>query len=173
MALKWLKRLIYDRSYRLLVLLSALGVVALFSFVSPWFQASIAGRAEIVDGDSLRIGRHRVRLMGIDAPEKRQTCMRERRSWACGRAARDTLRRLVGGQVVNCRVSKQDRYGRALAHCIAGSVSLNQRMVSEGMAVAFGEVYRREEWSARARRRGLWASEFVRPQIWRRDNLRN
>jgi endonuclease YncB( thermonuclease family) len=42
-------------------------------------------------------------------------------------------------------------------------------MVAEGLAVAFG-AYKSEEAQARSARRGLWASEFERPQDWRRRN---
>ena len=34
----------------------------------------IAGRARVVDGDSLEIGAARIRLFGIDAPEGAQHC---------------------------------------------------------------------------------------------------
>jgi endonuclease YncB( thermonuclease family) len=43
-------------------------------------------------------------------------------------------------------------------------------MVEEGFAVAFG-AYQSEEAAARSARRGIWASEFERPQEWRRRNM--
>jgi endonuclease YncB( thermonuclease family) len=45
-------------------------------------------------------------------------------------------------------------------------------MVQDGMAIAFGDTYAREEGSARRERNGLWASQFERPQDWRRKNPR-
>ena len=171
-ARKWLKRLFYDRWFRLLVVVGALGLAGLHSLISPWFQTSVSGRAEVVDGDSLRIGRHRVRLQGIDAPEQRQTCLRDGRSWDCGQAAQDYLAGLVRGHRVSCQVSDQDRFGRHLAHCHVGPLNLNRKMVGEGMAVAFGQTYRRDDQLARQQSLGIWGGQFVRPQIWRRDNPR-
>lgn len=129
-------------------------------------QISGAGRA--VDGDSLFVGRDEVRMQGIDAPEGRQTCTREGRTWACGDAARDELRRLIGKDVVQCRVFERDKHGRYLAACSAGGRDLNAGMVASGMAVAYGG-YLREQGDAKAKRRGLWASEFQQPRDWRRE----
>lgn len=131
----------------------------------------VEGRPRLVDGDSLFIGSTELRMQGIDAPEGRQTCMRDGREWACGDEARRTLQRLVGSQPVRCDVHSTDRHGRGLATCFSATgENLNARMVDEGFAVAFGD-YQREEASARAARRGLWASQFDRPQDWRRRNM--
>lgn len=129
-------------------------------------QIQGAGRA--IDGDSLFVGRDEVRMKGIDAPEGRQTCTREGRTWACGDAARDELRRLIGKDVVQCRVFERDKHGRYLASCRAGGRDLNAGMVASGMAVAYGG-YLREQGEAKAKRRGLWASEFQQPRDWRHE----
>jgi endonuclease YncB( thermonuclease family) len=53
---------------------------------------NFTGRPRVVDGDSLELAGHRVRLFGIDAPESRQDCRDARgRFYACGREARDAL----------------------------------------------------------------------------------
>lgn len=125
-----------------------------------------AGRA--VDGDSLFVGRDEVRLKGIDAPEGRQTCTRDGRSWDCGTAARDELRRLIGKDVVVCRSVERDKHGRVLGYCSAGGRDLNAGMVAAGMAMAYGG-YLREQGEAKARRKGLWAGEFDTPRDWRHE----
>jgi endonuclease YncB( thermonuclease family) len=52
----------------------------------PSLSLALEGRAEIVDGDTLRIDGRTVRLQGIDAPETRQTCTdRSGQEWPCGR----------------------------------------------------------------------------------------
>jgi endonuclease YncB( thermonuclease family) len=48
-------------------------------------------------------GQHRVRLAGIDTPEKRQPF---------GRVAKDHLSSLVNGQTVTVNYDKRDHYGR-------------------------------------------------------------
>ncbi len=54
----------------------------------PGGQGSVSGRAFVVDGDTLDVRGHRVRLWGVDAPEGRQLCARsDGQGYACGRAA--------------------------------------------------------------------------------------
>jgi endonuclease YncB( thermonuclease family) len=130
----------------------------------------VAGRARVIDGDSLRIDGHEIRLKGIDAPEGRQTCQKSGAGWACGEEARRELRQLVGSADVQCRVHGRDQHQRLLATCEASGRNVNQAMVDAGMAVAFGKFYNREEAAAREAKRGLWAGEFERPQVWRQRN---
>ncbi len=128
----------------------------------------VSGEARAIDGDSLYVGGNEVRLKDIDAPEGRQTCQRNGTDWACGNASRDELVRLIGVNTVQCRVHERDKHGRLLAYCSAGGHDLNREMVAAGMAVAFGG-YNGEEQDARQARRGLWGSEFERPQNWRHE----
>ena len=47
---------------------------------------------KVSDGDSLRSGKLRIRIFGIDAPELKQQCHDQNGSaWACGLAARQQL----------------------------------------------------------------------------------
>lgn len=136
-------------------------------------QGTIEGRPRLVDGDSFFVGQTEVRMQGIDAPEGRQTCTRDRREWRCGEDARRTLEKLLGGRPIRCDIHSTDQHGRGLATCFnASGENLNARMVTEGFAVAFGG-YKSEEAAAKSARRGLWASEFERPQDWRRRNNSN
>lgn len=130
--------------------------------------ADVRGAARPIDGDSLFVGANEVRLKGIDAPEGRQTCSREGRTWDCGNAARDELSRLIGRDIVVCSASERDQHGRVLGFCSAGGRDLNAGMVSSGLALAYGG-YTREESEARAQKRGLWAGEFERPRDWRHE----
>ncbi len=34
----------------------------------------VEGRARVIDGDTIKIGKSRIRLHGIDAPESKQRC---------------------------------------------------------------------------------------------------
>ncbi|OQP88345.1 hypothetical protein BTR14_02600 [Rhizobium rhizosphaerae] len=158
-----------------LVLAAVALLVAILSH--PKGARSVSGRAQVVDGDTLVLSgrRLRIRLVGIDAPERAQTCiLPENPAWDCGEAARHRLEQLIDGRAVTCEGEGQDRYGRLLAHCRAGETALNAAMVEAGFAVASGD-FRAEEARARLEHRGLWASRFTRPQIWRRmqaDNLK-
>ena len=43
--------------------------------------ASIKGRAIIIDGDTIRIGKNKIRLYGLDDPEINQTCTINKIIW--------------------------------------------------------------------------------------------
>jgi endonuclease YncB( thermonuclease family) len=47
-------------------------------------SADISGTALIVDGDTIAISGIKVRLSGIDTPEKNQTCRKAGVTWECG-----------------------------------------------------------------------------------------
>jgi len=136
-------------------------------------QERISGRAEVTDGDSFEIGATRVRLWGVDAPEGRQSCTREGRSWACGSEAARKLRSLIGDRTVTCTKRDVDNYGRAVAVCRSGAADLGAEMVRSGFATAYRRYsndYLDEENDARAAHRGIWAGEFTNPEDYRHDD---
>jgi len=133
---------------------------------------TVSGSVRVIDGDSFRLAGDELRLVGIDAPEGRQTCRRAGRDWRCGEASADRLRQLVKGRDVRCDVEGRDRFDRLLATCFAGPTNLNRLLVAEGWAVAYGDRYLRMEREAKAKKRGLWASEFETPRTWRDRNQR-
>jgi endonuclease YncB( thermonuclease family) len=130
---------------------------------------SLEGRAQVTDGDTIRIGDARIRLKGIDAPEMEQTCSRAGRSYRCGEVARRALIDLVSGENVQCRAAGRDRYQRVLARCTVKGSDIGAHMVEEGWAVSYGRDYDLQEMRAQGRSAGLWAGEFERPQEWRRS----
>ncbi|WP_366926568.1 thermonuclease family protein [Sphingomonas sp. LM7] len=68
----------------------------------------------VVDGDTLRCGHERIRLLGIDAPEMPGHCQKGRRC-APGDpfASRASLARAMAGRLTIERIGS-DRYGRTL-----------------------------------------------------------
>ena len=144
---------------------------AAWSFLKPSGRL-LEGQAHATDGDTIRIGENRLRLMGIDAPELRQTCVRAGRPYSCGETAREVLIGMIQRGQVQCRSSGRDRYKRLLVRCTADGRDINAAMVEEGWAVSYGRDYETEEARARRRSAGLWAGEFDRPQDWRRQNTR-
>lgn len=88
-------------------------------------------RFQVVDGATVKFGRQRVRLFGIDAPEKGQTC--DDGQWRPGPLARKALQDFIGGRPVNCRqVDYDDRNDRPVAQCYAGDDDLQSMIVSAG-----------------------------------------
>lgn len=127
--------------------------------------------AVAIDGDTLRAGDQRIRLIGMDAPELAQTCGDENgRSWLCGSEARARLRSLVGFGVIECKSSSVDRYGRPLTVCSSRTVpDIGEAMVRAGHAVSFMSWrYWLAEQDARYHKRGIWRGTFDQPQAWRR-----
>ncbi|MES2904565.1 MAG: thermonuclease family protein [Pseudomonadota bacterium] len=93
----------------------------------------------IVDGDSIRCGKLRLRLLGIDAPEMGK-CPRQR---VCvqgsGSASKASLARAVRLGTVRYRSIKLDRYGRTIAVVHAGSVNLSCYQIRAGQAAYVGK----------------------------------
>lgn len=160
-------------SWRRTMGLVGLLIAALFTerYLGTADVTEVSGHPRLVDGDSFELSGYKVRMVGIDAPEGRQNCQKNGQSWPCGRAAKNALARMIGGQTVVCQSDGRDKHHRLLATCTVAGKNLNQEMVAQGHAVAFGRRYNREEAAAKAAGRGLWAGTFERPQDWRRMNL--
>lgn len=138
---------------------------------TPAVAASISGAAKVIDGDTLEVNGHRIRLFGIDAPEATQKCDQGARRWACGDASSQHLRSLIGNYAVTCSGNELDQYGRLVAVCTVAGVDVNKVMVADGWATAFrrySEAYVADEARARAGKLGLWSSEFMLPEDYRR-----
>jgi endonuclease YncB( thermonuclease family) len=137
--------------------------------------ATLTGKADIVDGDTIKVGGIPVRLSGIDAPESRQTCERNGKTYACGKQATKALANLIAGHTVQCEIVGRDAYARALGVCTVAHIEVNQTMVREGWALAFvkySDRYAADEAAAEAAKAGLWAGSFVKPWQWRLGEAR-
>ena len=135
----------------------------------------LSGKASVTDGDTIRFGKTRVRLFGIDAPEIKQKCFFNDKSWNCGIEARKALVNMIGEQKVSCEKKDKDRYGRIIAVCMVGGVNLNALMVRGGWALAYRKYskdYVDEELIARSGKTGLWKGTFKFPWEWRRSKRR-
>ena len=144
--------------------------ILLFSLSSA-ASADLSGTALIVDGDTIAISGNKIRLSGIDTPEKHQTCRKAGVTWRCGYEATETLRNWTYTKEVRCVGDIKDRYGRLIANCFVDGYNVNARLVYEGLALAYrkySKQYVPEEDKARAAKRGMWAGEFVPPWDWRR-----
>jgi endonuclease YncB( thermonuclease family) len=138
---------------------------------SPAVPTTITGIARVVDGDSLVIDQARLRLHGIDAPEKNQQCFRKPKAWPCGKDATSALVEIVKGAELNCAVLDRDRYKRLIVRCFVDKIDLGERLVRSGLAIAYtqySEDYVEAETFARKRRAGIWSGDFVEPRLWRR-----
>jgi endonuclease YncB( thermonuclease family) len=139
----------------------------------------LIGRAYVVDGDTIDINGIRIRLNGIDAPERKQTCVvnyfdrydSKASPAECGQLAKIALHDFLGTRVVSCEETGTDHYRRLLATCRVDGTDLGEWMVSQGWAIAYRKysvAYVQAEEKAHAEKRGIWAGTFLSPEQWRR-----
>lgn len=112
----------------------------------------------VSDGDTIVVldagkVQHKIRLAGIDAPEKAQ---------AYGDKAKDALAALVAGKEVRVEVSGRDRYGREIGRVFVGVVDANLEQIKAGFAWHYAQFapaakdLAEAQEKARAGKLGLW-----------------
>ena len=151
-------------AYRVLFAVLAAGVLQTAA-------ATLTGRiVSISDGDTVtlldaNLQQHKIRLSGIDAPEKRQPF---------GNRSRLHLGALVFGKQVTADCPKTDRYKRALCTIEVDGVDANLAQIKAGMAWHYKAYerdqrpadrarYRLAERQAREERQGLWTDRDPLP----------
>jgi endonuclease YncB( thermonuclease family) len=135
-------------------------------------QESLFGVASVIDGDTIDIHGQRIRLFGIDTPEKQQACYDAGGvPYRCGQKAAFVLSDFLGQSPVTCEEKAVDRYGRIVGKCFARNQDINLYMVRSGWAMAYRRYasdYIAAEQEAKNNRRGLWVGEFQAPWDWRK-----
>lgn len=136
-------------------------------------QGKVVG---ISDGDTVTVldasnMQWKIRLMGIDAPEKKQPF---------GTKSKEALSSLIYGKQVSVEYYKRDRYGRTIGKIVVDGIDANLEQVKAGLAWHYKkyaneqssidrELYSRTEDEARISRRGLWIdSNPAPPWEWRK-----
>lgn len=131
----------------------------------------------ISDGDTVTVlddtnTQWKIRLMGVDAPEKKQ---------AFGNKSKERLSVLVFNKQVAVEFNKRDKYGRTVGRILLGGTDANLEQVKAGMAwhykqyereqsVADRAAYAQAEEQARIAKRGLWADpDPTPPWDWRKQ----
>jgi endonuclease YncB( thermonuclease family) len=140
------------------------------------FAGALTGSViKVADGDTINVlednTQHRIRLQGIDAPERKQPY---------GNASRIHLASLVAGKTVTVEWDKQDRYGRIVGFVIVNGQDMNLEQLKAGMAWFYRyyqkeltpdtrKLYAQAEDEARRNKRGLWQDKNpMPPWEWRR-----
>jgi endonuclease YncB( thermonuclease family) len=127
--------------------------------------AVVVGRVvAVADGDTLTVldeydRQHRIRLFGIDAPEKAQPF---------GNQAKKNLSGKVFGATVRVDVVDVDRYKREVGRIYLGNRFINLEQVRDGCAWRYAEFDRHHEFDraeveARRHHRGLWSAPHPTP----------
>ena len=149
-------------------------IIILFILSFNAATSEISGVPSIIDGDTVKILNKRIRFFGIDTPEKKQFCVKNSKKYKCGQEATNALKKKIDGKLVICKVQdKLDRYKRYIGVCFLGDVDLNKWMVRNGYAVAYrrySKDYIEDENYAKKNKIGLWSSNFIQPEKWRKLN---
>lgn len=140
----------------------------------------LSGRiVAVTDGDTVILlshdnRQHRIRLLGVDAPEKVQPY---------GNKSKAALASLIFGKPVEADCTKRDRYGRELCKIVLDGQDINLAQVRAGMAWWYRKYaneqssvdqteYGRAEHTARESRLGLWSDNDPTPPWEWRHSLR-
>jgi endonuclease YncB( thermonuclease family) len=150
--------------------------LALFISLPSFGWAEFSGRITVIDGDTIDVGDVRVRIHGIDAPEKGQTCTSEQNTvWACGEWVNEQVRARFQGKRATCTRVDTDKYGRAVATCTVGGKDMGRMLVSDGLAFAYRKysmAYDLDEKGAAVNDRGLHASRVQSPSQYRKTRAK-
>jgi len=152
----------------------ALLLVVFLNLNTKIIASEISGFAVVTDGDTIKILNNKIRLHGIDAPEKKQNCTKNAKEYNCGIVATEALINKISKNVVKCLIQKnKDRYNRFIGVCFVDQENLNKWMVKNGYAVAYrrySKNYILDEDSAKKNKLGLWSGVFLNPEKWRKLN---
>lgn len=129
----------------------------------------LTGKCSYVqDGDSIKVipdgseDEVRVRLHGIDAPEKNQEFSQQ---------SRKKLEKLTRGKRVRVEVQEVDRYGRYVGKVYVGRVYVNLEMVKAGLAWHYD--FHADDESDRDLSAAQAAAKSARKGLWRDDSIVN
>lgn len=131
----------------------------------------------VTDGDTVGVLTndnvlHKIRLSGIDAPEKKQ---------AFGNKSKQALDDEIGGKVVTVEYNKRDKYQRIVGKIMFNGKDVNLHQIQRGLAwhykkyqneqeVEDRSIYADAEYLAQRDKLGLWAeSSPISPWDFRKQ----
>lgn len=133
----------------------------------------------VADGDTVTVlddqkTQHKIRLQGIDAPEKSQ---------AFGKKSKQSLYQLIHSQMVTVEFQKKDKYGRTVGKVILNGTDASLEQIKLGMAWHYKQyqaeqpkkdrdIYAQAEQTARTQAEGLWKDKSPTPP-WEFRRQRN
>tara|TARA_B100000945_G_scaffold31953_1_gene21844 strand:- start:924 stop:1439 length:516 start_codon:yes stop_codon:yes gene_type:complete len=157
-------------------------LILLLSIVTSNSQDKIIiGKAKVTDGDTIKINGKKIRLFGIDSPEKKQFCKKTflsffvfnfKKSYPCGEKSTQALSRKLKNKEVKCVLQEnKDKYKRNIGVCFIGERDINSWLVKNGYAIAYvrySKKYLLDEQYAKENKLGIWQGTFMDPEKWRR-----
>jgi endonuclease YncB( thermonuclease family) len=106
----------------------------------------------IVDGDTFHTQRDKIRLWGMNTPEKNKPYYK---------AAQQALQNLIQDNNVTCHKRDIDPYKRIVAKCYVGDIDIGRSLVQQGYAADYRYFsrgyYAKEQKAAKKARIGIWS----------------
>ena len=99
--------------------------------------SSVTGYAKVTDGDTIKIDTFKIRLDGIDAPEKKQKCKKPYltifmftfyEDYFCGEKSTEALIKKINNQKITCKISGVDYFKRLIGECYKRKTNLNAKI---------------------------------------------
>lgn len=145
-------------------------IVCVF-LINTAYAEVLSGRVVgVADGDTITVldstnTQHKIRLGGIDAPEKKQ---------AFGNVSKKSLSDMVFNQQVDVEWHKEDRYGRKVGKVLVNDEDVNLEQIKRGMAWFYKKykselvqedriTYELAQQDAEANQVGLWIDAYPIP----------
>lgn len=134
-------------------------IILLFLLLSSCLNAlELKGKViAVTDGDTIKLltqdkVTHKIRLLDIDAPEKKQ---------AFGNKSKDNLAEYIAGKNVTVKYETVDKYKRILGTIYFNQLNINLQQIKDGYAWVYkkysnNQIYYKEEHEARRLKKGLW-----------------
>lgn len=99
-----------------------------------------------IDGDTIAVGKERIRILGLDTPETYQPqCPEEE---VLGYQAAGRLQKLLNTRSIRIeRIARADKYGRTLGMVYAGEDDVAALLIKEGVARSYTGG-KRKSWCA-------------------------
>ena len=142
-----------------------LSFLLIFSVCTASASKIIQGKVvSVADGDTITVldaekTQHKIRLQGIDAPEKAQ---------AFGAKSKQALYEMVHGKTVQVSFEKSDKYGRILGKVLLDGQDICHQQIKAGLAWHYKkyqnqqplvdrDAYSASETAAKSEKLGLWS----------------
>lgn len=140
----------------------------------PGRSQDVGGRAaSVVNGETLRVNNVLIRLEGVEAPDRSQTCQGQgKKRWKCGEMAQVALERLVRGKMLKCQTgTTPDANGRLNGTCaLEDGRDIGAVLVEGGHVFSTSSYfggYAAQELEAKHAKVGMWANDIERPAEYR------
>jgi len=142
-----------------------LSFLLIFSVCTASASKILQGQVvSVADGDTITVldaekNQHKIRLQGIDAPEKAQ---------AFGAKSKQALYEMVHGKTVQVSFEKSDKYGRILGKVLLDGQDICHQQIKAGLAWHYKkyqneqplvdrDAYSASETAAKSEKLGLWS----------------